>query len=73
MLNNSYLSDVTFKLKDGQEMVAHSFILSLRSEVLAQVHVETLPFFNYLSMFCFTICDEVINIIDGWVYSYISL
>ena len=70
MINNSYLSDVTFKLKDGQEMVAHSFILSLRSEVLAQVHYL---FFNYLSVFCFTICDEVINIIEGWVYSYISL
>ena len=40
MINNSHLSDVIFKLKDGQEMVAHSFMLSLRSQVLAQVHVE---------------------------------
>ena len=38
MINNPYLSDVIINLKDGQEMAAHSFILSLRSEVLAQVH-----------------------------------
>ena len=37
MINNSYLSDVVINLKDGQEMAAHSFILSLRSKVLAQV------------------------------------
>lgn len=37
MINNSYLSDVIINLKDGQGMAAHSFILSLRSEVLAQV------------------------------------
>ena len=39
MINNSFLSDVMIKLQDGQEMVAHSFILALRSEVLAQVHI----------------------------------
>jgi len=37
MINNSHLSDVVINLKDGQEIAAHSFILSLRSEVLAQV------------------------------------
>ena len=37
MMNNSYLSDVIINLKDGREIAAHSFILSLRSEVLAQV------------------------------------
>ena len=37
MINNPYLSDVIIYLKDGHELAAHSFILSLRSDVLAQV------------------------------------
>lgn len=37
MINNPHLSDVVICLQDGQEIAAHSFILSLRSDVLAQV------------------------------------
>lgn len=42
MVNNSWLSDVVINLKDGQKLMAHSFILSLRSNVLLQVHVPFL-------------------------------
>lgn len=37
MINNPHLSDVVICLQDEQEIAAHSFILSLRSDVLAQV------------------------------------
>lgn len=50
MINNSHLSDVVVSLKDGQEVAAHSFILSLRSEVLAQVQEKALSF-NVLGYF----------------------
>ena len=42
MVNNSWLSDVVINLKDGQKLMAHSFILSLRSNVLSQVNVPFL-------------------------------
>lgn len=40
MINNPQISDVVIYLKDGLQMVAHSFILSLRSEVFKQLLSE---------------------------------
>lgn len=40
MINNSSLSDVIIKLQGGLEMVAHSFILAMRSKTLAQLLTE---------------------------------
>ena len=55
MINNSYLSDVDIYLKDGKKMAAHSFILSVRSEVLAQVRGKAFSFFvMHVSFYHFT-------------------
>ena len=63
MINNSYLSDIVISLKDGQEVTAHSFILSLRSEVLAQVHEKAFSF-KVLGYFRFILSFLVFSTIE---------
>ena len=61
MINNSYLSDIVISLKDGQEVTAHSFILSLRSEVLAQVHEKAFSFkvLGYFRLLLFLVFSTI--------------